>query len=144
MITAQTPLTKPTERSISAIRRTKTTPIAIVAIPAVCRQQVHEVALGVEAVVEHREQDCERREPDEDRQRAEISGPQPPQPAAPGLAQGLGDAVRLRRDDLRRALGLGHRGLAHATTSAAIPGTCASCPAVIAWTTSCWFVLSFS
>ncbi len=39
MITAQTPLTKPTERSISAIRRTKTTPIAIVAIPAVCRSR---------------------------------------------------------------------------------------------------------
>ena len=40
MITAPTPLTKPTERSISAIRSTKTTPIAIAAIPAVCRSRL--------------------------------------------------------------------------------------------------------
>jgi hypothetical protein len=40
MITAPTPLTKPTERSISAIRSTKTTPIAIVAMPAVCRSRL--------------------------------------------------------------------------------------------------------
>ena len=47
-------------------------------------------------------------------------------------------------DAIARAAGLGRRRLGHATTSEDIPGTCASVPAVIAWTTSCWVVFSRS
>ena len=39
MTTAPTALTNPTARSISPIRRTKTTPIAIVATAAICRSR---------------------------------------------------------------------------------------------------------
>ena len=74
MTTPPTALTKATERSISPISSTKTTPIAIVAIGGHLQEQVREVALGEEGVVEDAERDDDDDEADDDRERAELAG----------------------------------------------------------------------
>ena len=67
--TPPTALTKATERSISPIRSTKTTPMAIVAIAAICRRRFVKLRSVREGVVEEAEDDDDDHEPDDDRKR---------------------------------------------------------------------------
>ncbi len=76
------PLTKPIERSISPSSSTKTTPIAIIVVPAICDDQVAHVPGGEEVVVLRLEEDRDQEQPDDDREAAHVAGADAVQPAA--------------------------------------------------------------
>ena len=126
MITAPTPLTNATERSISAIRSTKTTPIAIVVTPAIWSSRLTKFALGAEAVLEAAEEDRERGEAGEDRQRAPVARlAAGASQRAPGLGQRLADARGARPAAVgrrRRLLSPARPAPAHAAASSGHPG----------------------
>src|SRR5205823_5161600 len=99
------------------------------------RDEVHEVARGDELAVAGLEVDGDDDDADDDRQRAQLAVAY----ADPPLARRVGERL-LRRgslDGLQVVRGLdGRRRGAHARASSCIPGTCLSCPAVIASTIS--------
>ena len=74
IITPPTALTYATDRSISPISSTKTMPMAMVAIAAICRSRLVKFRSMKNVVVEQAEHDGDDDEADDDRQRAELAG----------------------------------------------------------------------
>ena len=147
MTTPPTALTKATERSISPIRSTNTTPIAIVAIAAICSRRFVKLRSVRNVSSRMPNDDDDDAEPDDDRQRAQLAGPDalPPEAHVAGQARlatrprGVGGAGSHRgRRWVRPSVGVDLVSLGHPASS--IPGTWSSVPAVIACTTSCWVV----
>ena len=95
--------------------------------------QVHEVRGREEAVVLRLEDDRDDDQPEDDRERAELARLDVGPPALRDVAQ-RGAPVR------RSGSGRGAHAVTSATSTSSWPGTLESLPAVIAWTTSCWFV----
>ena len=114
------------------------------------QQQVDEVLRGVEAVVQAARRGSRApRGPTKIGSAPELARPQPARRTRATPRRRVSPSRLGGGRTLRGALRPGTQRLAHAAsvspggrTSAAIPGTCASCPAVIAWTTCSWVVLS--
>ena len=152
--TPPTALTNATERSISPIRSTNTTPMAIVAIADICSRRFVKFRSVRNVSSRMPKTTTMTTSPTMIGQRPELAGSDslPPEVQVAAEAR-AGNVVRERigGDRLhprgRRIDGrIVDRPVAHASalSSSRIPGTWSSVPAVMACTTSCWVVLARS